>query len=296
MSYTPDIGVVLGFQTTTNLASAETFESDVIDARNFQQVDTHVVSDRDGILGFKFCSTSNCSGTTVGQNGVERFLAVPYSSSSGFQLYSAPAFTPYVQYSFFNTTLSATTQFFYETKLLKQSLSGQLLRLDGFISPAMVANLGRSVLAGKKPNGTFENVSVTETTNEDGTYENLNVVSGARPSQLAGRTAVHIPVDIVADTLVRTTTTNKTVYITDLILTIDNSNTGASGRLNIRNGITVTGTTVLPLLTQEAPTNETAVTVVTHSFVEPLPFNTGIFLDIAAGTLTVTGHIMGYEE
>lgn len=296
MSYTPDIGVVLGFQTTDNIVSGGTFNSAVIDARNFQQVDTHLISDQNGTLGFKFCSTSNCSGTTVGQNGVERYLTVPYIASTGFQLYSAPAFTPYVQYSFTNTGTGDTTQFFYETKLLKQSLSGQLLRLDGFISPAMVANLGRSVLAGKKPNGVFENVSITETTNTAGVYENLNVVSGARPSQLAGRTAVHIPVDIVADTLVRTTTANKTVYITDLILTIDNSDNTTNGRLNIRNGITVTGSTVLPLLVQEAPTNETAVTVVTHAFVEPLPFDTGIFLDIATGVLTVTGHIMGYEE
>ncbi len=296
MSYTPDIGVVLGFQETNNVVSGGTFNSEVIDARNFQQVDTHLVSDQNGTLGFKFCSTSNCSGTTVGQNGVERYLSVPYLASTGFQLYSAPAFTPYVQYSFTNTGTGDTTQFFYETKLLKQALSGQLLRLDGFISPAMVANLSRSVLAGSKPNGNFENVSITETTNTEGVYENLNVVSGARPSQLAGRTAIHLPVDITSNTLINTTTANKTVYITDLILTIDNSSTNNTGRLNIRDGLTITGTTTLPLLTQEAPTSETAVTVVTHSFNEPLPFNTGIFLDIAAGTLTVTGHIMGYEE
>jgi len=159
MSYTPDIGVVLGFQTTDNVVSGATFNSAVIDARNFQQVDTHVISDQNGTLGFKFCSTSNCSGTTVGQNGVERYLTVPYSSSSGFQLYSAPAFTPYVQYSFTNTGTGATTQFFYETKLLKQALSGQLLRLDGFISPSMVANLGRNILVGSDIAGNFRNVS-----------------------------------------------------------------------------------------------------------------------------------------
>jgi hypothetical protein len=209
MSYTPDIGVVLGFQETNNVVSGGTCNSEVIDARNFQQVDTHLVSDQNGTLGFKFCSTSNCSGTTVGQNGVERYLSVPYVASTGFQLYSAPAFTPYVQYSFTNTGTGDTTQFFYETKLLKQSLSGQLLRLDGFISPAMVANLGRSILAGSKPNGNFENVSITETSNTEGVYENLNVVSGARPSQLAGRTAIHLPVDITSNTLINTTIHNR---------------------------------------------------------------------------------------
>lgn len=297
MSYTPDIGVVLGFQETNNVVSGGTFNSTVIDARNFQQVDTHVVSDQDGTLGFKFCSTPNCSGTTVGQNGVERYLSVPYSSSSGFQLYSAPAFTPYVQYSFTNTGTGDTTQFFYETKLLKQSLSGQLLRLDGFISPAMVANLGRSVLAGSKPNGSFENVSVTETSNDAGVYENLNVVSGARPSQLAGRTSVKIILTgNTANSLEHIVTVGKTLYITDVILTVDNADNTTKGALNFRDGLTITGSTRLPILVQEAPTNESSVTVVTHNFNEPLDFTQGVFLDLATGILSVAGILEGYEE
>jgi hypothetical protein len=297
MSYTPDIGVVLGFQETNNVVSGGTFNSVVVDARNFQQVDTHVVSDQDGTLGFKFCSTSNCSGTTVGQNGVERYLSVPYDASTGFQLYSAPAFTPYVQYSFTNTGTGDTTQFFYETKLLKQSLSGQLLRLDGFISPAMVANLGRSVIAGKRPNGVFENVSITETTNDSGVYENLNVVSGARPSQLAGRT--NIKIIMTGDTsnsLKYTVSAGKTLYITDVILTIDNSDNTSKGSLNLRDGLTITGDTTLPILVQEAPTNESSVTVITHAFNEPLDFTNGVFLDLSTGILTVAGIIEGYEE
>lgn len=297
MSYTPDIGVVLGFQETNNVVSGGTFNSVVVDARNFQQVDTHVVSDQDGTLGFKFCSTSNCSGTTVGQNGVERYLSVPYDASTGFQLYSAPAFTPYVQYSFTNTGTGDTTQFFYETKLLKQALSGQLLRLDGFISPAMVANLGRSVIAGKRPNGVFENVSVTETTNDSGVYENLNVVSGARPSQLAGRT--NIKIIMTGDTsnsLKHTVSAGKTLYITDVILTIDNSDNTSKGALNLRDGLTITGDTALPILVQEAPTNESSVTVITHAFNEPLDFTNGVFLDLSTGVLTVAGIIEGYEE
>ena len=297
MSYTPDIGVVLGFQETNNVVSGGTFNSVVVDARNFQQVDTHVVSDQDGTLGFKFCSTSNCSGTTVGQNGVERYLSVPYDASTGFQLYSAPAFTPYVQYSFTNTGTGDTTQFFYETKLLKQALSGQLLRLDGFISPSMVANLGRSVIAGKRPNGIFENVSVTETTNDSGVYENLNVVSGARPSQLAGRTKIKIIMTgDTSNSLKHTVSAGKTLYVTDVILTIDNSDNTSKGALYLRDGITITGDITLPILVQEAPTNESSVTVITHAFNEPLDFTNGVFLDLSTGVLTVAGIIEGYEE
>lgn len=147
----------IGFQTTVNLASGDTFSSDVIDAQGYTQVQTHIVCDNDGTLGFKFCSTSNCSGTTVGQNGVERYLSVPYLASTGFQLYSAPAFTPYVQYTFTNGGTGTTTQLFYETKLLTKSLSGQLLGVNSFISPSMVGNLVRSVATGKQPDGDFVN-------------------------------------------------------------------------------------------------------------------------------------------
>ena len=147
----------VGFQTLDNLATGATFNSDVIDARGYTQVQTHIACDQDGTLGFKFCSTSNCSGTTVGQDGVERYLSVPYSSSGGFQLFSAPAFTPYVQYSFTNNGTATTTQLYYETKLLTKALSGQLLGLNSNISGAMIANLGRNVIVGQEPDGTFKN-------------------------------------------------------------------------------------------------------------------------------------------
>lgn len=150
----------VGFQTTDNLASGATFSSDVVDAQGYTQVQTNIVCDNDGTLGFKFCSTANCTGTTTGQNGVERYLSVPYSSSGGFQLFSAPAFTPYVQYTFTNNGTGTTTQLFYETKLLTKGLSGQLLGMDAFISPSMISNLGRNVQVGKDPNGVFTNTKV----------------------------------------------------------------------------------------------------------------------------------------
>ena len=59
----------------------------------------------------------------------------------------------------------------------------------------MVASLGRNIIVGQNTAGNFNNVSVVETTNAAGTTQNLQVVSGARPSQLAGRT----PVTVLAD-------------------------------------------------------------------------------------------------
>jgi hypothetical protein len=165
----------VAFQTLDNLASGATFNSAVLDAQGYTQVQTHIVCDNDGTLGFKFCSTSNCSGTTAGQDGVERYLSVPYVAANGFQLYSAPAFTPYLQYSFTNDGTGTTTQLFYETKLLTKSLSGQLLAMDSFISPAMVANLGRNVIVGKDPDGTFVNQKVSGV---DSNNSSTTVLSG----------------------------------------------------------------------------------------------------------------------
>jgi len=150
----------VGFQTTDNLTSGSTYNSSVLDLQGYTQVQTHIVCNNNGTLGFKFCSTSNCSGTTVGQNGVERYISIPYEASSGFQLYSAPAFTPYVQYSFTNDGTNTTTQLFYETKFLTKPLSGQLLALNSSISPSMVANLGRNILVGQDVAGNFRNTSV----------------------------------------------------------------------------------------------------------------------------------------
>lgn len=287
----------VAFQTVANLATGATFNSDVLDAQGYTQVQTHIVSDQDGTLSFKFGSTSNMSGTTVGENGVERYLTVPYSAADGFQLFSAPAFTPYVQYGFTNAGTGTTTQLFYETKFLTKGLSGQLLAMDSFISPSMIANLGRNVIVGQDITGSFGNVSTTPTSNDSGSVNNLNIIDAHKPSDLEGRLRIsEVITGVTADFLQRTNTTNKKLFVTDLLLTVENTNTSNSGRVDFRDGLTVTGTTVLPILIGEATANETAITVVTHTFNEPMEFDEGLFIDIVAGTLTVTGTIMGYEE
>ena len=160
----------------------------------------------------------------------------------------------------------------------------------------MVATLGRNIIVGQDENGTFGNVSVTDTANDAGTYRNLNVVSGARPSQLAGRVKVSEVVDTAVSVLQRTITASKTFFVTDIILTIDNTDSSNSGRVNLRDGLTVAGGVILPLLIQESPTNESAVQVIQHTFSEPIEFSTGLFIEEDAGINTVTGIVIGYEE
>jgi hypothetical protein len=270
-------------------AVGERFSSGILDMSDRSQVQTHVLSDQDGWFTVDFY-------TDAGGTDVARTLNVPYSAAKGFQLFSAPAFTPYVDYHFETSTGVTQTDMFYETKFLQVPLSAQILGVDAFIAPNMTASLVRSAIVGKDASGTFSNVTTTETTNDAGTYTNLNIVSAARPSQVSGRTKVTEVVDTTASVLQRTVTTDKDFYVTDIILTVDNTDQTATGRVNLRDGTTVAGAIVMPVLIAESPVNESTVTVVQHTFAEPLLFGTGVYIEEAAGTLNITGVIIGYEE
>lgn len=148
---------ISGFITTANVLAGATFDSGVIDAQRYTQVQTNVISDKDGTLKFIFGNSATMTGITPGSNGVDRVLNIPYSASAGFQMYSAPAFTPYVRYEFTNTEGTDTTHFLYETKLLTKALSPQLLRVDGVVANGMVTNLTRAIATGQQPDGDYVN-------------------------------------------------------------------------------------------------------------------------------------------
>jgi hypothetical protein len=211
-------------------------------------------------------------------------------------MFSAPAFTPYVRYNFTSTT-TGMTDFYFDTKFTTKSISGQILGMNDFIAAGMVANLGRNVLVGQEgAAGGFNNVSVAPTTNDSGTYHNLQVVNGARPSQLPGRTPVKIVIDISnTDTLVYSATTGKTLYITDLVVFIENSAAGSS-RVNFVDSLVGATPIIYPMVLGEPSGKETASLVTSHTFVEPLEFDTGVYVDVVAGTNEIVGILNGYEE
>ena len=141
----------IGFSTTANLASGAAYVSPVIDARNYNQVQTHITSSHDGTMEFDFY-------TDLAGTDLIRSLSIPYTAANGFQLLSAPAFSDFIKYTFTNAVGATTTDFLYETKLLIGALSGQVLALNAFVAPSMVANLGRNVGVGLRPDGIFTNI------------------------------------------------------------------------------------------------------------------------------------------
>ncbi len=282
---------VTAFVTTALLASGATFDSGMLDAATYTQVQTEISASHDGTIDISFCS--DAAGLDV-----VRSLSIPYVAADGYQFFAAPAFVNFIRYEFTNAVGSAQTDFYYTTKFLTTGLSPQLLTTGAFIAPAMVAHLGRNIIVGEDVNGVFNNASVLATTNDAGTTHNLQVVSGARPSQLAGRTAVRIVADTTAPLLVYTVTAFKTFYVTDIHLTIENSDQTASGRLDIYDSL-VSPTTepiIFPINVAESTMSETIITTVSHAFIEPIQFDAGVFFEETAGTLIMTGIINGYEE
>jgi hypothetical protein len=288
MTYIPDNISTLGFSTTDLLGNGATYDSTVLSIENWTQVQTSALSDVDGTIVIDFIRDS-------GGTDVLRTLTVPYVGGSGFKMYSAPAFTPFVRYRF-TADQAGQTDFYFDTKFMAQSLSGQVLGLNDFIAPSMVANVGRNIIVGQNGAGDFNNVTVVTTTNDTGSYNNLQVVSGARPSQLEGRVPVELVIDIASSTLIHTVTASKTFYATDVLLTIINTNSNADGKCIIRNGTTVGGAEILPIGTPEATNNASALTTIAHAFNEPMVFDTGVFIEENSGTLLITGTIVGYEE
>lgn len=130
----------------------EVFDSGILDMLGYTQVQTHILASHNGTALFTW--QGNSSGTDP-----LRTVAIRYTAANdGFRLYSAPSFSRYIQYKFYNLGGSVQTDFFLNTKFLIQALSPQILGLDAFIAPTMSAQVTRSVLTGQKPNDEYTNV------------------------------------------------------------------------------------------------------------------------------------------
>lgn len=143
----------VGFETTTPLGGGAAYTSalQVFDSQNFSQVQTEVLADQDGTMLFQFYADD--AGTDL-----IRSLTVPYVATDGYRQFGAPTFGRSVKYTFTN---GATPQgdFYFSTKLIRGAVSPQVLAVDAFLSPAMLATVQRSVIVGQNPGGSYGNVT-----------------------------------------------------------------------------------------------------------------------------------------
>lgn len=168
----------IAFSTTTVLAGGATYSSGVLAlSPKYSQVQTQVLASKAGTINIYWYS--DAAGTDL-----VRTITIPYGASDGFQMFSAPAFTPYVKYEYVNDPGAAQTDFYFDTKFLRRPLSPQILRVDGTIVGGMVSTLNRSVIAGESSSGGgggYVNVKV----NPSGTLETNATVSGTVTANLS---------------------------------------------------------------------------------------------------------------
>lgn len=153
MSYTPNLPDYIAFSTTTLLTNGQTYDSGIISLVGYTQVQTDVLSNKNGNIVIDFC-------TDLAGSDIARTLTIPYVGGSGYQMFSAPAFTPYVRYRF-TVTETGQSDFYFDTKLLTKALSPQILRLDAYINDAMSATVGRSIVTGKTEGSYWSSVGIS---------------------------------------------------------------------------------------------------------------------------------------
>ncbi len=153
MTYLSNTNTIIAFSTSSLLTSGTSYSSPVLDLGGWTQVETHIVSDVSGLISIEFLG--DLAGTDV-----LRTLTIPYSGGNQFETFGAPAFTPYVKYTYTNG-VTDQTDFYFDTKFSKVATSPQILGADAFISSKMVTQLNRSVLVGKTHGGDFyDNVGI----------------------------------------------------------------------------------------------------------------------------------------
>ena len=211
----------LGFSTFTPLISGATYDSGVLDMSKYSQVQTDVTSDGSGTIDIEFIR--DAAGTDV-----VRELSIPYVGGSGFKMFSAPAFTPYVRYNFTSTT-TGMTDFYFDTKFTTKSISGQILGMEDFISPSMVANLGRNVIVGKNQAGRYNNVSIDTENNLNVNASNPKTSYDEMPiAEMTPIEQLSFPYNINVDIVTTGSTNGGTVLESDNMAVLNSSSTTGS--------------------------------------------------------------------
>lgn len=162
----------VAFATTTPLGAGGVYDSPLVVFSDGErsQVQTEVLADTDGTMLFRFYADD--AGTDL-----IRSLTVPYTAADGYRQFGAPTFGQSVRYRFTDGG-SGQSDFYFSTKVLRGAVSPQVLQLDGFVSPTMLASVQRSLLLGQTSQGTFSNVGVDQD-------QNLTV-SIAQPTEAFG--------------------------------------------------------------------------------------------------------------
>jgi len=126
------------------------YTSSIASTEGYSQIETHLYSDVSGILVGSWYDDAI-------ETTLLRTFTRPYANDKvgAISYFSAPIFGPYIKYIY--TSDTDQTAFFLNVDFRTKAISGQILGVNDFIPDSVVANLGRNVVVGQQPNGTFLN-------------------------------------------------------------------------------------------------------------------------------------------
>ena len=287
----------VSFETSATLGISGVYTSLWQDTDQWRSLELFVkashVSANDGIQ-IQFTDDVQAVTPTVRATIFRTFTAADVAR--GFVIYRLPAALDGVRVIYTNDG-TAQSSFYMALNLRSVAVESPQTTLNGVLSLSEVALLNRSVITGLSTTGTsYNNMTIVPITNASGTYYSMPVVSGARPSDVPGRTSVTKNIaDVTADTQIHTNTALKTFYMTDLIVMVENDNaTGAVAYL--RDGTSTAGTIKIPIRVDAKQGSATKQTTFTHTFSEPIAFTAGVFYDEVTDLITSSITITGYEE
>lgn len=153
------------------------------------------------------------------------------------------------------------------------------------------AEMVLAAITAKKEDGTYAVVQA----NNNGSFM---VAQTDRPSESRGRVHVDTALEFqTTDQTVHTVTAGKRFFLTTIGIVYLNDSPTAFGRLVIRDG--AGGTIKIPYLSgiKSGGSGATATALANPTdFSEPIPFDTSVYVDILAGSITYSIFIIGYEE
>ena len=287
----------LAFENSTNLGSNAVFTSAWFDTDQWRSLEVFIATDKvsaDNGIEIQFTDNVQTATPVVRATIYRTFSAADVTR--GYVIYRPPALLDGVRIKYTNGA-TAQTNMYMALNLRSFAVENPQTTLDGQLALSDTSLLSRSVLTGlSTPDGTeYNNLTVVPQSNVLGTYYSIPVVTGARPSDIPGRTAVTKNIaNVTADTQIHTNTATKTFYLTDIIGMVENDLT-SGGVAYIRDGTSAAGTIMIPLRVDAKQGSATKQTTFSHTFTEPIAFSSGVYYDEATD-LTTSITIVVYEE
>ena len=131
-------GVINEGSSNTPLVNAGTFDTGIMDlGESLGYLYTEIASDQDGQL------VGTWYDDAVGTNVIRNFT-LPYDATQELSLTGTRRLSRYLRYVYTNNSGVDQTRFHFRTITSKNPATGQLLRVDQFIPPNVLAQLTRS--------------------------------------------------------------------------------------------------------------------------------------------------------